>query len=53
MREKRPGQTRAYMSFVTVILIGLVLGIFMKNVRLGLVIGLVLGLLGSGLLRRR
>ncbi len=53
MREKRPDQTRAYMSFATVVIIGLVLGIFFKNVRLGLIIGLVLGLLGSSLLRRR
>ena len=41
------------MSFGVVIVIALIIGIFLKNVRIGLLIGLALGLLGSSLLRRR
>jgi FtsH-binding integral membrane protein len=53
MADRRPDQARGFLSFGVVIIIALVIGIFLKNVRLGLVIGLVLGLLGSSLLRRR
>lgn len=53
MAERKPDRKRGYISFAFVMILGLVLGIFLKNVRIGLVIGLVLGLLGSGLLRRR
>jgi hypothetical protein len=53
MAEKRPDVTRGYLSFGLVIVIALVIGIFLRNVRIGLIIGLVLGLLGSSLLRRR
>jgi FtsH-binding integral membrane protein len=53
MAERRPDQARGFLSFGVVIIIALVIGIFLKNVRLGLIIGLVLGLLGSSLLRRR
>jgi len=53
MAERRPDQARGFISFGVVIIVALILGIFLRNVRLGLIIGLVLGLLGSSLLRRR
>lgn len=53
MPEKKPDNNRRYIAFVFVILIGYIIGIFIKKVPLGLMIGLALGLLGSGLLRRR
>ena len=53
MVERRPDKARGFISFGVVIVLALVIGIFLKNVRLGLIIGLVLGLLGSSLLRRR
>lgn len=53
MTQRKPDQKRGFISFGVVIVIALIIGIFLKNVRLGLIIGLVLGLLGSGLLRRR
>lgn len=53
MAEKKPDSNRGYIAFVFVILLGYVIGFFLKKVTLGLVIGLVLGVLGSGLLRKR
>lgn len=53
MAEKKTDSNRGYIAFVFVVLLGYVIGFFLKKVTLGLVIGLVLGLLGSGLLRRR
>jgi hypothetical protein len=53
MAEKKPDQTRGMISFGFVIILGLIIGIFIRRVQLGLLIGLVLGLLGSNLLRRR
>ena len=53
MAEKKPDSNRGYIAFAFVILIGYVIGIFLKKVTLGLIIGLMLGLLGSGFLRRR
>jgi F0F1-type ATP synthase assembly protein I len=53
MPEKKPNSNRGYIAFAFVILLGYIIGIFIKRVPLGLMIGLVLGLLGSGLLRRR
>ena len=53
MAEKKPDKARGFISFGVVILFALIIGIFLRNVRLGLIIGLALGLLGSGLLRRR
>lgn len=53
MAENKPNRQRGYISFAFVMILGLILGVFIKNVRIGLIIGLVLGLLGSGLLRRR
>ena len=53
MAERKPNSNRGYITFVFIILLGYIIGIFIKKVPLGLLIGLVLGLLGSGLLRRR
>ncbi len=53
MAERKPNSNRGYIAFVFVILLGYIIGFFLKKVTLGLVIGLVLGVLGSGLLRRR
>ena len=53
MAEKKPDNNRAFIAFAFVILLGYIIGIFIKKVPLGLMIGLVLGLLGSGLLRKR
>lgn len=53
MGERKPDTKRGYISFGFVIIAGLIIGIFLKRVQLGLIIGLVLGLLGSGFLRRR
>lgn len=51
--ERKPDQSRGIWAFIVIIVIGLVIGEFIKNVRVGLLIGLALGLFGSGLLRRR
>jgi len=53
MAEKKPNSNRGYIAFVFVVLLGYILGFFLKQVKLGLVIGLVLGVLGAGLLKRR
>ena len=53
MAERKTDSNRGYIAFVFVVLLGYILGFFLKKVTLGLVVGLVLGILGSGLLRRR
>ncbi|HJW18360.1 MAG TPA: hypothetical protein VJ499_14615 [Flavisolibacter sp.] len=53
MPEKKPDQTRGTIAFFFVILLGLVIGIFIRRVQVGLIIGLALGLLGSNMLKRR
>jgi hypothetical protein len=53
MAERKPDQTRGFISFGFVIVLALIIGIFLRNVRAGLIIGLVLGLLGSSFLKRR
>ncbi len=44
-------QQRRGIGFVTLIIIGIILGYFFKNVEVGLVIGLGIGLLSGSLLR--
>jgi len=53
MSGRKPDTTRGFISFGFVIILALIIGIFLRNVRVGLIIGLALGLLGSGFLRRR
>ena len=53
MAQEKPDGKRRTVSFFFLIVLGLVIGIFLKRVQLGLLIGLVLGLLGSGLLGAR
>ena len=53
MTERKPDQKRGMISFAFIMILGLIIGIFLKRVQLGLIIGLVIGLLGSSLLRRR
>jgi hypothetical protein len=45
--------SRGNIAFVFVILLGLVLGILIKRVHIGLLIGIVLGISAPWLLRRR
>jgi hypothetical protein len=46
-------EQRRGIGFVTLIIIGIALGYILKGVKVGLVIGLGIGLLASSLLRRR
>jgi len=46
-------QPRKKISFFLLVIIGVVVGLFLKNVKAGLLIGLALGLLGGGLLNSR
>ena len=48
-----PSGDRRNVALVVAIVGGLVLGIFIKRVHIGLLIGLGIGLLVSGLIRRR
>jgi hypothetical protein len=52
METRKPDKKRATVGFMFAIVLGLVIGIFIKRVHLGLLIGLVIGLLGSNLLRK-
>lgn len=47
------GNQRGNITFVFVILLGLILGILIKRVHIGLLIGLVLGIAAPWLLRKR
>jgi hypothetical protein len=53
MAERKPDQARGFISFGFVIVLALIIGIFLRNVRIGLIIGLALGLLGGSLIKRR
>lgn len=43
-------QPRKKISFFTLVVIGVAIGFFIKNVKIGLIIGLALGLLAGGLM---
>ena len=49
----KPNDMRGMIAFALLMIVGLVIGYFLKRVGIGLLIGLALGLLGSGLLRKR
>jgi uncharacterized membrane protein (UPF0136 family) len=53
MAEKTPSGKRGGIAFLFIVLLGYALGYLIKNVRVGLIIGLAMGLLASGILRRR
>jgi uncharacterized membrane protein (UPF0136 family) len=53
MAERKPDTNRGYIAFGFAIVLGYIIGFFLKKVTLGLIIGLMLGLLGSGIFRRR
>jgi hypothetical protein len=53
MATRKPDTTRGNVAFLFVIVLGIVLGIFIRRVQIGLIIGLALGFLGSGMLKRR
>jgi hypothetical protein len=50
---KVPDNKRGVITFIFIILLGYLLGMLIKNVKIGLLLGLALGLLASGILRRR
>ena len=43
-------QQRKKIGFATLLLIGLAIGFFIKNVKIGLIVGLMLGLLAGGMI---
>jgi uncharacterized membrane protein (UPF0136 family) len=43
---------RRKIGIIVILFIGLIIGYFLKNVKTGLVIGVVLGLFAGGLIRR-
>ena len=51
--QHKPDQKRGNIAFVFLIIVGLVIGFLIKRVHIGLLIGLSLGFLASGILRRR
>jgi hypothetical protein len=53
MNERKPDGKRGGISFIVIILIGYGLGYLIKNVRIGLILGLGMGLLASGIFRKR
>lgn len=53
MATKQPDRKRGMVGFAVAIILGLIIGIFIRRVQIGLIIGLALGLLGSNLVRKR
>jgi len=53
MSAKQPDNTRGTIAFVFIILLGYGLGLLIKRVNIGLIIGLAIGLFASGILRKR
>ena len=49
----KPDEKRGNIAFVFLIVVGLAIGFLIKRVHIGLLIGLALGLLASGILRKR
>jgi hypothetical protein len=51
--ETKPDEKRGGIAFAFLIVLGLAIGFLIKRVHYGLLIGLTIGLLASGMLRRR
>ena len=51
--SRQPDQKRGNIAFAFLIVVGLVIGFLLKRVHVGLLIGLALGFLASGMLRKR
>lgn len=51
--ERKPNEKRGQVTFAFMIILGLLIGFLIKRVHYGLVIGLAIGLLASGTLKRR
>ncbi len=52
MTEK-PNGTRGMIAFALLMILGLVIGYFLKRMTIGLLLGLAFGLLGSNFLKKR
>jgi hypothetical protein len=50
--KKKPGSPRLLLSASTCIIIAVLLSLVFENIRIGLIVGLVLGVLGGSLFRR-
>ena len=53
MKVKQPDTKRANIAFIFIVLLGYAIGIMIKRVHIGLIIGLAIGLLASGIIRKR
>lgn len=53
MSEKKPDRSRTDIALVVTILLGIGLGLFIKRLPLGLLLGLVIGLTASAMMRSR
>ncbi len=53
MNERKPNEKRGSIAFGFLIILGLVIGFLIKRVHIGLLIGLAMGLMASGILRKR
>jgi hypothetical protein len=45
----KPDAKRGRIAFIFIVLLGYILGFFLKRVQLGLILGLAIGLLATGL----
>ena len=50
---RKPDQKRGNIAFIFIVLLGYLLGFLIKRVQLGLILGLAIGLLASGIVRKR
>jgi len=53
MKATKPDQKRANIAFIAIVIGGYILGFLIKKVQIGLIIGLVLGVLASMMIRSR
>lgn len=53
MNVRKPDERRGSIAFAFLVILGLVIGFLIKRVHVGLLIGLAMGLLASGILRKR